>query len=68
MCKAIYFSGSFGLHVPLAFDVALFFKCVEEGVYCARTEVDAKAFSDFGDYLVAVHRLLFEKLEYYHVE
>jgi hypothetical protein len=68
MCKTINFSGSFGVHVPLAFDVAFFFKCVEEGVDCAGTEVDAKAFTDFGDYLVAVHGLLFEKLEYDHVE
>jgi len=68
MCKTINFSGSFGVHVPLAFDVAFFFKCVEEGVYCAGTEVDAKAFADVGDYLVAVHGLLVEKLEYDHVE
>ena len=68
MRKTINFSGSFGVHVPLAFDVAFFLKSVEEGVNCARTEVDTKAFSDLSDYLIAVHGLLVEKLKYDHVE
>jgi len=68
MCKTINFSGSFRVHVPLAFDVAFFFKCVEERVDCAGSEVDAEVFADFGDYLVAVHGLVLEKLEYDHVE
>ena len=67
ICKAVDFSRSFAFHVPLAFDVALFFECVEEGIDCAGSEVDAEAFSDFCYYLITVHWLLFEKLEYYHV-
>ncbi len=68
MCKTINFFGSFGVHVPLAFGVAFSFKCVKEGIDCAGTEVDTKVFTDFGDYLVAVHGLLVEKLEYNHIE
>jgi len=67
MCEAVDLSWPFAFHVPLAFDVTLFLEYVEERIYCAGSEVDAEAFSDLCDYLVAVHGLLLEKLENYHV-
>ena len=62
------FSGSFGLHVPLALHVPVFFQGGEQGVYGAGSEVYAEGFSYFGDDLVAVHGLLVEELEDDHVE
>ena len=64
----VYFSGSFCVHVPGAFKVAFLFKRAQKRVNCAGSEVDAEAFTDAGDYLVAVHRLLVEVLEDYHVK
>ena len=68
MCQTVNFSGSFIVNVPLTYNVAFFFEQVKEWIDCAWTEVDAKAFADFCDYLVAVHGLLIEELEYNHVE